>query len=94
MAELKIGSVVRSKAGNDKDKLYVVIKFDDKFAYISDGVKYTVAKPSKKNVKHLAVLNGDYRDNVPFYYEGIYDRWTDEDIRRALKYRSGKEKNV
>ena len=48
------GMVVRSKAGHDKGCFFVVVKVENGFAYIADGMNRTVLEPKKKNPLHLA----------------------------------------
>ncbi|MEE0929295.1 MAG: KOW domain-containing RNA-binding protein [Acutalibacteraceae bacterium] len=48
------GQIVCSKAGSDKDMFLAVIGVNGKEVYISDGKRYKIASPKKKNVKHLA----------------------------------------
>lgn len=47
------GSVVRAKAGRDKDSYFVVLDVLDKFALIADGKSRKLEKPKKKNLNHL-----------------------------------------
>lgn len=47
------GSVVRAKAGRDKDSYFVVLDVLDKFALIADGRSRKLEKPKKKNLNHL-----------------------------------------
>ena len=47
------GSVVRAKAGRDKDSYFVVLDVLDKFALIADGKSRKLEKPKKKNLIHL-----------------------------------------
>ncbi len=52
--ELGLGQVVSSKAGRDKDKLFLVIDIlDDQYVLIADGDLRKIEKPKKKKVKHL-----------------------------------------
>jgi ribosomal protein L14E/L6E/L27E len=49
-----LGRVVRSKAGRDVGKFYVIVKIlDDRYVFISDGKQRTEEKPKKKRLKHL-----------------------------------------
>jgi len=52
-----IGFYAISKAGRDKDHLYIVVSNDDKYIYVTDGKYKTVGNPKKKNLKHIKVLN-------------------------------------
>ena len=53
----KRGNVVRSIKGRDKDKLSVVLSFNDNKVYISDGKEHKLTKPKLKNPKHLENMN-------------------------------------
>lgn len=57
--ELKKGSVVRSKAGRDKESFLVVISFceQDGYVMVCDGKERPLERPKRKNVLHLAVTN-------------------------------------
>ena len=50
------GAVVRSKAGRDEGRYFIVLSLDgDEFAYVADGDLRKVEKPKRKRVKHLYV---------------------------------------
>lgn len=51
------GSIVRVKAGHDKNGYFVVLEREGKFAYIADGRRRKVEAPKKKSVIHLAPTN-------------------------------------
>ncbi|MDI9476425.1 MAG: RNA-binding protein [Natronincolaceae bacterium] len=56
--DLDIGQIVRSKAGRDKGKIFVVLgRVDAKHVLIVDGSLRRVDKPKKKQTKHLAKMN-------------------------------------
>jgi large subunit ribosomal protein L14e len=61
--QLGIGSVVISKGGRDKGRYFIVVKADDGFAYLVDGVMRKLEKPKKKNIKHIA-LTCDRLENI------------------------------
>ena len=49
-----IGQVCTSKAGHDKNEYYVIVSLlDNKHVGIANGRKRTIAKPKKKNLRHL-----------------------------------------
>ncbi|WP_427340480.1 KOW domain-containing RNA-binding protein [Caloranaerobacter sp. DY30410] len=55
-SDIQIGQVVRSKAGRDKGRVFVVIDIlDDKYVLIVDGDLRKLDKPKKKKIKHLIV---------------------------------------
>jgi len=79
-----IGKVVLSKAGRDKDHLYVIVDvLNDKYVLLSNGNTKTVQMPKRKSLKHLKVLN-NVDDEIK---ESIIskDRGTDLKIKRFLK---------
>lgn len=51
--QLERGCVVKSAAGRDADRFYVVFRVEDGFAWIADGKIRPLERPKKKNVKHL-----------------------------------------
>ncbi|MDE7454332.1 MAG: KOW domain-containing RNA-binding protein [Clostridia bacterium] len=54
--DLKIGSVVLSTQGRDKDAYFVVVNIDLKhgYAYLADGGMRKLNAPKKKNLKHIS----------------------------------------
>ena len=55
---IKIGQLVRSKAGRDKGRFFSVVKIiDDQFVLICDGELRRLEKPKKKKIKHLDILS-------------------------------------
>ena len=54
---IQIGSVVRSIAGHDQNRFYVVLSLEERFAYIADGKLRRLAKPKRKNLIHLRATN-------------------------------------
>lgn len=54
---LQKGCVVRSVAGHDKDRFYVVLDVEKGAASIADGRVRMLAKPKRKNIRHVRVTN-------------------------------------
>lgn len=53
-----IGRVVKSTAGRDAGKLFIITKVvDEKYVEVSDGSLRNLANPKKKKVKHLHITN-------------------------------------
>ena len=51
---LKTGDVVFVRQGKNKGKIFVVVGIESETrVFIADGIKFSVGKPKKKNVKHL-----------------------------------------
>lgn len=53
--EVKVGMIVKSKAGRDKGRFMVVTAVEGDFAFIADGKERKLEKPKKKRLKHIAV---------------------------------------
>ena len=49
--QIKQGSVVKSMAGHDSDRFYVVVRLEGDFAYIADGKVRKLENPKKKTPK-------------------------------------------
>jgi len=48
------GSVVRSRAGRDEGRIFLVVgTFDEMHVLLSDGRTHMMAKPKKKKLRHL-----------------------------------------
>ena len=54
---LSKGLVVISKAGHDKNDLFVVLNFNGKNVIICDGKRRKLENPKSKNEKHLILTN-------------------------------------
>ena len=51
-----IGFLASSKAGHDKDTIYVIIKEDTEYVWLADGRIKTISKPKKKRKKHVQII--------------------------------------
>ena len=54
---MEVGSLVISNKGHDKNRLYVVVKIENEFAYLVDGKYRLLENPKKKRLKHLVDLH-------------------------------------
>ncbi|MCD8151716.1 MAG: KOW domain-containing RNA-binding protein [Clostridiales bacterium] len=75
--------LARSKAGHDKDRLYVIVGEDGDFVSLADGVRRTVGHPKRKKRKHIQVIG-----NISPAVEEPLTRGGDPgdlEIKRALK---------
>lgn len=51
-----IGSLVKSRAGRDKGRFFVILSIqDENYVYIADGDLRKIERPKKKKLKHLDV---------------------------------------
>ena len=56
--DLKIGQIVKSKAGRDKDRVFIICSIlDEQFVFVCDGDLRKLNSPKKKKVKHLMIYN-------------------------------------
>lgn len=83
MAECRIGEFAKSKAGHDKDEIFIIINIEDEYVFLVDGKSRRIEKPKKKKKKHIQVINfiddelrNKLNDNVLI---------RDEDIKKAIK---------
>ena len=51
------GQFATSKAGHDKNQIYVIVAEEGDFVYLCDGKLRTVAKPKKKRLKHIQIIH-------------------------------------
>jgi len=55
MEEVQVGQLVRSLAGRDQGRFYLIYDvLDEAFVRVIDGEKKRLKNPKKKNVKHLS----------------------------------------
>jgi len=56
--DLKIGQMVKSKAGRDKDRIFILYKvIDENYVLVCDGDLRKLSSPKKKKIRHLIVYN-------------------------------------
>ena len=81
MIECNIGMLARSKAGHDKDKVYVIINMDDTYVYLVDGNLRTLNKPKKKKWKHVQLIKRQYdiRETSDVKIKRILRLWNQEE---------------
>ena len=79
--EYRIGQVVRSIAGRDNGKAFIVVKTERNFVYVADGETRKLDAPKKKKLKHI---QGSY--NVSEEIAACIDSGTAENymLRRFL----------
>lgn len=82
MVELKPGQLVRSLAGRDKGKHYLVFKMlDDRYVTLVDGRSRPLSRPKKKNRVHLQ----HYERNIDFEKISGGNDLNDDHIFKALQ---------
>lgn len=88
MDDMPIGQIVRSKAGRDKGRVFVVVgNADNLHVLIADGDLRKIEKPKKKKIKHLQKYN-DIAEDIRLKIIKK-EKITNADLRNALEqYRS------
>ena len=78
------GCLAFSLSGHDKGKLYMIVRQEDDFVFLSDGRLKLKNNPKKKNIKHVQIIK-KFKADI-----GSYD---DTAIKRAVKIflKEGKE---
>lgn len=82
---ITVGRVVRSTAGRDKGRLFLVVGvFDEEHLLIADGDLRKVEKPKKKKLRHLAATA------LEFECPAI-DRLRNSELRKLIQNATDKE---
>lgn len=56
--DIKIGQIVKSKAGRDKGRIFIVCGIlDEQNVLVCDGDLRKLGSPKKKKIKHLMIYN-------------------------------------
>ena len=89
MEESIVGMLASSKAGHDKDSVYVIIREDGEYIYVADGKSRTVERPKRKNKKQGQPIKKKRRPESGNYF-------SDLEIKRTIKeyLREREERNV
>ena len=75
-----IGWMACSKAGHDKDKIYIIIEETDKYVWLADGDIRKADNPKRKSRKHIQVIKKTADEQLVLGSAGI-----NETIKRAIK---------
>ena len=79
----EFGCFAVSKAGHDKDEVFVILKSESEYVYLMDGKNRTFEKPKKKNKKHIQLVN--YKDKSLAEKQAKQEKIINEDVKRAIK---------
>ena len=60
---LEKGTVVRSLAGRDNDKLLVIIGGDEKSVLLCDGKERPIDRPKSKNIRHVEFVGASIKED-------------------------------
>ena len=59
-----IGELATSKAGHDKDRLYMIVGEEEEWVYMCDGRMRGVEHPKKKKKKHIQIIHSSAQDTL------------------------------
>ena len=62
-----IGELATSKAGHDKDRLYMIVGEEGECVYLCDGRLRGVEHPKKKKKKHIQIIHSSAQDTPVSY---------------------------
>lgn len=79
-----IGSFAKSKAGRDKEEIYVIIDEEAEYVYLADGKYKTIDKPKRKKKKHIQPIK-KYDDTLLCKKLAAKIPVTDVEIKKAIK---------
>lgn len=82
--EAKAGDVVVSRAGHDRQQLFVVLGSEGEYAFIADGKSRTLEKPKKKKRMHLNACPTKQDVEMKALVQG--EQITNAALRRHLKW--------
>lgn len=88
MERFEMGMLAKSKAGHDKNQIYVILKEEIEYVYLANGENKTIHNPKRKNKKHVQVIKYIDQDIYDKLQNGMDIR--NEDIKRLVKlYQAG-----
>ena len=79
-----VGKMAKVKAGHDKDKIYIIVRNDEKFVYLADGKLKTLQNPKKKSKKHIQPILHKIDETLALKLQ-TNDKVIDEEIKKAVK---------
>lgn len=80
--DIEKGFAALSKAGRDKGRFLAVLELDGGFALVADGNLRPLARPKRKNLRHLGATNHRFAPE---------ELTSDKALRNAIKARFGSE---
>ena len=90
MRDSLIGRFAVSKAGHDKEQVYLIIGEDEKNLHLTDGRLHPLDKPKKKNKKHVCIV--DKTVGEPMLGRLCRkEKMFDHEVKYAIKIAVGKE---
>lgn len=79
-----IGKFAISKAGHDKNQIYVITAEEGEFVFLCDGKYKPLSKPKKKRKKHIQVIDATV-DELLLTKLRNHEKVMDEQIKFNIK---------
>lgn len=82
--EIAKSNIVRSDAGRDKGKLFVVLEVEGEYLLLADGKSRKVESPKRKKRRHVLFVSADdtrLSDKIK-----SEEKITNSELRRTLAY--------
>lgn len=76
------GLLAYSLAGHDKGKVYLIVKEEKDYLWLSDGISKPLENPKKKNKKHIQLIKKDISVKID---SDKLQSVTNETIKRMIK---------
>ncbi len=83
MNKNEIGMLAESRSGHDKGQIYVIIKEETEYVYLSDGRLKPLGRLKKKNKKHVQIIRKPMQELTAKLQNG--ETVNNEEIKRAIK---------
>ena len=80
--EIAKSNIVRSDAGRDKGKLFVVLAVEGEYLLLADGKSRKVESPKRKKRRHVLFVAAD--ENRPSDKIKSEEKITNSELRRTL----------
>lgn len=79
-----VGKFAISRAGHDKEQVYVIVAKEGDFVYLCDGKYRPVQKPKKKRRKHIQIIEHTVDEELQRKLRKA-EMVTNEQIKYAIK---------
>ncbi|WP_099469097.1 KOW domain-containing RNA-binding protein [Konateibacter massiliensis] len=83
MERFEVGMLAASKAGHDKDGLYVIIRVEKEYVYLVNGKSRTFDNPKRKNKKHIQIVKHVDEELQKKLIEN--NKIQNEEVKRVIK---------
>ena len=76
MVGYEAGTFVRSLAGHDKGRVYIIVREESESVYLADGRLREIGRPKRKNKKHVQPIRRQFDQS---------GGWSNEAVKRAIE---------